>query len=363
MIIRILKVFIISILSLVVLFGLIVFRLFAIKIYDSQVQLRHMKNLEEMYESNYEPIDESEFVNFDRFDNITTLDQIKLLASHNSYKKQGSALGKFFVGLGDSFAEARALKYGYKNLTEQFESGIRSMEFDVRKRKSSFVLTHVPLVDNSSVAPDFAMALEEIYLYSSNNPTHIPMVFLIEIKEDWMMLDHALQMIDESELIQLNELIHDKLGDRLYTPNDFMQVDLSVRDTILSNGWPTVTSLLGKIIFVLHPNNMNELYESIDPTLETLSMFIGSYEDDLNHPYASFVVHNEVDVTRIQELVQDGYIVRTRVDESLIFDEERYDQALLSGAQFLTSDFTAGRSDIKVADVITLGNYTVIKRN
>ena len=353
----------ISILSVVVLFGLIVFRLFAIKIYDSQVQIRHMKNLEELYESDYESVDESQYVDFDRFDNTTTLDQIQMLASHNSYKKKGSSLGKLFVGLGDSFTEARALKYGYKNLTDQFEAGIRSMEFDVRKRKSSFVLTHVPLVDNSSVAPDFAMALEEIYLYSSNNPTHIPMIFLIEVKQDWMILDHALQTIDQIELNELNKLIEDKLKDRLYTPQDLMQDDLSVRETIVTHGWPTVTSLLGKVIFVLHPNNMNDAYEETDPTYETHSMFIGSYEDELLHDYASFVVHNEVDVTRIQELVLDGYIVRTRIDESLVFNDERYHQALLSGAQILTSDFTDGRSDLKASDIITLQNYTVIKRD
>lgn len=363
MITRILKILIISVLSIVVLFGLIVFRLFAIKIYDSQVQMRHMKNIIEMYESSYVSIDESKFVNFDRFDDTTTLDQIQLLASHNSYKKQGSSLGKLFVGLGDSFAEARALKYGYKNLTDQFESGIRSMEFDVRKRKSSFVLTHVPLVDNSSVAPDFAMALEEIYLYSSHNPTHIPMIFLIEIKDDWMILDHALQKITQTELIQLNDLIKDKLKDSLYKPSDFMIDDLSVKETIVNHGWPTVSSLLGKVIFVLHPNNMNNLYEEIDPTFETHSMFIGSYEDDLNHDYASFIVHNEVDVTRIQELIQQGYIVRTRMDTSLIYDDSRYNDAIISGAQILTSDFTIGRSDLKEENRVTLETYTVIKRD
>ncbi|HAX02354.1 MAG: hypothetical protein A2Y45_03575 [Tenericutes bacterium GWC2_34_14] len=360
--IKILKIVLIAILSIVTVFVLIVFRLYAIKIYDSVLQQSHMKKLEAYYEDSYTPVDESQFVNFDRFDDETTLDEIQMLASHNSYKKTGSDIGKFFIGLGDSFAEARALKYGYQNLTEQFEVGIRSMEFDLRKRKSSFVLTHVPLVDNSSVAPDFAMALEEINLYSENNPTHIPIVILLEIKEDWMILDHALQDISREELIELDELLENKLGTHLYKPSDFMQDGLSIRETILNHGWPTVTSLLGKVIFVLHPNNMNQAYLDIDSSLETQSMFIGSYADELETDYASFVVQNEVDVNLISSLVSNQYIVRTRIDESLLFDQDRMDEAIISGAQILTSDFTKGRKDLDQDEMITLNNYTVIKR-
>lgn len=362
MIRRLLKTVLILVLSVVFIFFFIVIRQFSIKIYDSQVQIRHMKNLEELYETDYEPINESLFVNFDRFDDTTTLNEIQMLASHNSYKKTGSTLGHLFVGLGDSFREARGLKYTYKNLTDQFEAGIRSMEFDVRKRKDSFQLTHVPLVDNSSVAPNFQMALEEIYLYSSHNPSHIPMIFLIEIKEDWMMLDHALQKIDTQELNELNTLIKDQLKESLFTPNDMMRDDLTLKQTIQTHGWPTVTSLLGKVMFVLHPSNMNDLYESLDPTLEDLSMFIGSYEDDLDHDYASFVIHNDVNILRISELTEQGYIVRTRVDESLEFSITRFQDAIQSQATILSSDFTIGRKDIKDSEVITLNQYMIVKK-
>ena len=360
--IRILKILLITLLSVIVLFGLIVIRLFAIKIYDSIVQQQHMKKLEAMYSDNYQAIDESEFINFDRFDETIKLNEIQILASHNSYKKEGSGLGKLFVGLGDSFAEAKALRYGYKNITDQLELGIRSMEFDLRKRKDSFVLTHVPLVDNSSVAPNFSMALDEIKLYSSHNETHIPIIILLEIKDDWMILDHALQKIESDELIMLNQLLEEKLGDTLYRPSDLMQEGLSIRETIETYGWPSVSSLLGKVLFVIHPDNFNESYLSLDPTLEDLPMFIGSYEDDLEYDYASFVVHNDVDVDRITELVDQGYIVRTRIDEQLIFDQKRYHDAILSGAQLLTSDFTKGRKDLKVSQTITLDPYMIIKR-
>ncbi|MDO9630085.1 MAG: Ca2+-dependent phosphoinositide-specific phospholipase C, partial [Acholeplasmataceae bacterium] len=250
--IKIVKILMIAILSVVVFFILVVFRLFAIKIYDSNVQNAHMKTLASYYASEeFSPVDESEFINFDINDTTIKLNQIQMLATHNSYKKKGSDIGKFFVGLGDSFEEARALKYGYKNLTDQFESGVRSMEFDLRLRKTQFVLTHVPLVDNSSVAPDFSQALEEIYLFSSNNPNHIPIIILMEIKDDWMILDHALQIIEPKHLENLNGLLKDKLGNNLFTPSDMMETGKTLKETIQTTGWPSVHSLLGKVIFVL----------------------------------------------------------------------------------------------------------------
>ncbi len=56
-------------------------------------------------------------MNFDINDPSIKLDDIQMLASHNSYKKVGPAIGRFFVGLGDSFAEAKALNYGYQSIT------------------------------------------------------------------------------------------------------------------------------------------------------------------------------------------------------------------------------------------------------
>lgn len=362
MIKKIAKILLISILSVVALVVIIISRLFSVKIFDSIVQTQHMKRLDDLYsDTEYVEINDEQFVDFDLYDENIKLNDIQILASHNSYKGMSTSLGRLFVGLGDSFDEARALKYGYQSITNQLNLGIRSMEFDLRKRKDSFMLTHVPLVDNSSVAPNFALALEEIRLYSENNPVHIPIIILMEIKTDWMILDHALQDIETEELLQLDQLIKDKLGDHLYQPSDLMVNDLTVQETVTTLGWPSVQEMLGKVIIVLHPSNYNDRYEAIDPTMQTQAMFIGSYADDLDHDYTSFIVHNSVDVESIQSLVEQGYIVRTRIDDSLVFDQTRYMAALSSGAQILTSDFTGGRKDLNEDDVIDLGGYMIIR--
>jgi hypothetical protein len=65
----------------------------------------------------------------------------------------------------------------------------------------------------------------------------------------------------------------------------------------------------------------------------------------------------------IQSMVQRNLIVRTRIDSNLSFDLTRYEQAIASGAQILTSDFTVGRKDLPSTDTIYLNQtYMMIRK-
>jgi hypothetical protein len=364
MLFKLFKILTITLLTIILLFFSIVLRLYGVRINDFRLQRNHMNQLVKMYDDQYQPIDESSFLNFEMTDDLR-LNQIQMLATHNSYKKTGVPLGRLFVGLGtNDFNEAKALKYGYQTITNQLSLGIRSMEFDLRLRKTNFELNHVPLVDNSSVAPNFKLALEEIKMFSSNHPNHMPIVIIMEIKDDWMILDHALQKIETRHLITLNDLIKDTLEDHLFVPNDMIEPNLSLKASIDLNGWPKINTLLGKVIFVLHPGSFTDLYHQIDETLETLPMFIGLYHNQIDRDYASFVVHNTPDVLLIQQMVAQNLIVRTRMDSDLVFLETRFQNAIESGAQILTTDFSVGRKDIKTSDIIYLDDKkTIILRN
>ncbi|MCF7930370.1 MAG: hypothetical protein K9L02_02545 [Acholeplasmataceae bacterium] len=351
------KIILILILTVIILFVALVVRFYAVKLADIRIQTKHLNQLETYYESpEFDAIDDTLFTDFNPSDTSIKLNDIRILASHNSYKKYGTTLGKFFIGLGSTKEEAEGFKYGYKNFTEQFEAGIRSMEIDLRLRKTEFMLTHVPLVDNSSVAPLFSLALDEIALFSENNPNHIPIIILMEIKDDWMILDHALQNIGSDQLKNLNTLIETKLGDRLFTPNDMLENGKTLNETVQTTGWPSVSSLLGKVIFVLHPGSFTQTYYEIDSSLASLPMFIGIYPDQTSQSYASFIVHNDPDVSAISQLVNQGYIVRTRIDADLVYRQQDYDDALASGAQILSSDYTIGRSDLEIDAYIYLPN-------
>jgi len=361
---RVLKVSILTISFLLILFIGIVIRLVSVRAIDLNKQKRHMQGLEDLYQANdFDDLDESSFVNFDITDPTLKLDDIQMLASHNSYKKIGPAIGRFFVGLGDSFDEARALNYGYKNITDQLNLGIRSFEFDLRYRRGKFELTHVPLVDPSSHAINFELLLEEMKLFTEHQ-THLPIIVLIEIKDDWMILDPFLDDFDADVLESLDELIEEKLQTALFRPSDMVDETEILRDVIMNDGWPTVNSLSNQIIFILHPGNYTTSYYEIDQTLQSQSMFIGSgYTEDLPE-YASFFVQNEVDTEKIQNLVNQHFMVRTRIDSNLNFTESRFLDAIESGAQILTTDFSIGRSDLDINDVIYLErDKTIIRKD
>lgn len=349
-ILKLLKIIAGIFLGLIIVFvGLILF-FQLIRIRDLYEQKQYLNNLATVYED-YNPVDESEFTSFTTADENLYLNEIQLLASHNSYKKRGTNIGKLFVGLGDSFEEARKLRYGNPKLTTQLNQGIRSFELDVRVRKDQFEAIHVPLVDNSSTAPNFALGLQEIALWSTNNPTHIPLFILLELKNDWMILDPALKDFTDESLLELDQLIATSFGSHLITPNDIKGNADSLKEAVNTNGWPLLTDTLGKVIVILHPGDYTDQYVQLDASLDSLHMFPAVSLSSADANYAAFVVHNNPNPVEIQPLINDNFIVRTRADADLIPDETGLSEALLSGAQLISSDFIPGHT-IKGYDFI-----------
>lgn len=348
---------IIKVLIIIILFLFIsIIYLTSIRGSDLRKQKKHLTSVINSYE-NYEPIGYQDYASSD-ISNLA-LNEVKFLASHNSYKKQGSALGRFFVGLFDSFSEARALKYSYKPLTEQLQSGIYSFELDIRLRKNEFEVTHVPLVDNSSNSVNFRNALEEINLFIENEDETFPIIVLLEIKDDYMFLDPFLNKIESEELIKLEEVIIDVLGDKVYSPLNLINNEINLKESV-DKGWPTVEELSNKVLFVVHAGKYSRLYSQTKQIDERV-LFTAKYYDeiDLN---SVFVIHNSINISRIQDLVSNNYIVRTRIGSTTSYTEEQLNNALVSGAQILTTDFSIARSDIKEHLYLEDKKYTIIKR-
>jgi len=348
--------------SIVLIFFGMVTYLSLIRVSDMSTQRRELIRIKEQYEDEYVPIDESIFVNFNLGDQDIRLNEIQMIASHNSYKKLGTKLGKFFVGLGDSFEEARAMEYHNDPLTDQLNLGIRSFELDIRNRNGIFEVTHVPLVDNSTNALNLQLAFEEVFLWSRNNPNHIPIILLLELKNDWMMLDPLMDDFTETELEALDVLIKDSFKTRLITPKNVIGTHLSLRDKIVEDGWPLLKNTLGKILVVLHPGSHTDMYVGMDPTFQTMAMFPAASNRDIYHDYTSFVVHNDPNVESINDLVSRNFIVRTRIDVNLKSVSLRYAKGVASGAQILTTDFHPGHNIKGTTHVAYLNDtYTVVK--
>lgn len=264
--------------------------------------------------------------------------RLRLLATHNSYRAAGTKLGLFLVGLVEPEWPAK-LAYGHRPLREQLDSGIRSFEFDLRPKGRGFVLSHVPLVDQRSVAPDFKVALEELALWSDRNPGHLPIVVIVEAKDDYAFLDPGLGPWNLAAFGRLDTALRESLGSRLYGPDEFRGESVDLPTARARSGWPDLGELRGRFLFILHEDErFRRIYTSDRPALEGASLFTCAPADAPDS--AGFAILNEPeDSGRIMDALRRGFVVRTRADADLDTSRARLEAALVSRAQLVSTDF------------------------
>jgi hypothetical protein len=273
---------------------------------------------------------------------------LRYLATHNSYRRSSDPLRLFYIGLVEPAWPAK-LAYSHPSLTDQLDSGIRSLELDVRAREGDFVLAHVPLVDDRSDEPDFALALEELALWSDRNPGHVPLVVILELIDDYSFLDPALRKWDAAALDRLDAALRAGLGSRLLTPDELRGAAPTLAAALLERGGPKLGALRGRIIVVLHQDEaLRRLYTEGRPNLEGRPVLFGRAMLDCapsGSPDEAVAILNEPigDQAEIAARSAKGVLVRTRADADLVRSPELLTAALSSGARIVSTDFPPGR--------------------
>ncbi|MFT4633380.1 MAG: hypothetical protein ACI8PP_002608 [Candidatus Pseudothioglobus sp.] len=303
--------------------------------------------------------------------NALRLNEIQMIGSHNSFKKNIDATLLFILGLLDSDLAA-GLDYAHMPLTDQLQLGIRSLELDVYfdphgghysspfgsrlgpfssdfdeakvMQESGFKVLHVQDIDYRSHCLTLRNCLEQIRAWSRANPRHIPLIITINPKDDvipqagfeppFMFTAAAWESLDN----EFNAV----LSQQIVKPDDIRGATKTLKESILA-GWPTVDSLRGKVIFVLDaPASKTRDYVADHPELKGRVMFVNLPEES---SMASFRIVNEPveDLNYIRGLVAEGFMVRTRADadtiESRRGDETRLKAAIDSGAQVISTDY------------------------
>jgi len=299
------------------------------------------------------------------------LNEIQFIGSHNSYKKEiDPFLLKFLKLINKSVGEG--LDYSHQSLDQQLELGLRSLELDVYfdpegghysspwgaklgpfstkfdedgvMKEPGFKVLHAQDVDFRSHCLLFRQCLEQIKLWSENNSDHLPLIVTInpkdvEIKQRGFELpikfsSEAWKDLDEEIRLVLDELI--------LVPDDVRGSFTNLRDAVLS-AWPTLSMSRGKIIFVLDaPKSYQDGYILNHPMLQGRVIFVDVPEDS---ELASFRIVNDPirNLDYIQNLVRQGFIVRTRADadtkEARSGDYTRLEAAIESGAQIISTDY------------------------
>jgi hypothetical protein len=299
------------------------------------------------------------------------LNEVQVIGSHNSYHVQPTPELIDLYVLFDP--NAIFWEYTHRPLVEQFEQlGIRQIELDIvvddpqggryahplgpevigqsihlpEHEVPGLKVIHVPDLDFMTTCTLFVECLAQLRDWSDANPGHLPVLVLVELKDDAPPLAILTQPIPfgAAEMDQIDAEIRSVFPeDQILTPDDVRGSRATLREALEKDGWPTLREARGKVLFAMDNGGAKrDLYVAGHPSLAGRVLFTDSPPGS---PEAAFAKRNDPigQFADIQQLVKDGYIVRTRADadtvEARTGDTTMRDAALASGAQYVSTDY------------------------
>jgi hypothetical protein len=305
-------------------------------------------------------------------DDCVRFNEIQMLGTHNSYHVAPAP--PTLAALGE---RGRNLDYTHRPLVAQLsELNIRQFELDVfadptggRFAKPAalrtikgleppgpellvpgFKVLHVQDIDYRTTCATLVACLVAIRDWSRANPSHVPILILIEAKdgalEDPDGVGYVKPLpIDADGLRSLDKEIRSVFDDdHIVTPDRVRGRHATLSAALKSDGWPLLRAARGKVLFALdNTDNHRTDYLAGNPSLEGRVMFVSSTPGE---PSAAFIKMNEAlgeDEARIRLNVKNGFLIRTRADiptvEARNGDTTRRDAAFRSGAQYVSTDY------------------------
>jgi Phosphoinositide phospholipase C, Ca2+-dependent len=307
------------------------------------------------------------------------MNELQVIGTHNSYHREISkaeeAAYEELINAPDDYD--LFLAYSHATLPNQLEhQDIRGLELDLFPDADGglyaepLVRTELglgPLPDPDWLEPgikvlhsvdfdyhttcvQFVTCLEQVHEWSEDNPGHVPLLIMLELKQSD---PRAVQLggvvappWNGAALDTLDEEIRSVFDERdMITPDDIRRRGRTLEQSVLRDGWPSLDRSRGKVAFLLDndPGPIRNAYTAGRPNLEGRVLFTNSragFQD------AAFIKRNEprnANTAQIQQLVRDGYLVRTRSDVPLgtvtSGDTAQLEAALESGAQLVSTDF------------------------
>ena len=316
------------------------------------------------------------------------LNDMTVLGSHNSYHlRPGPEAYAAILALSQELAES--IDYSHRSITEQLDGfGVRQFEIDVfadpdgglYANRAAMPIIGLPL--ESGIAeldgPGFKvlhtqdfdfetncltlqLCLGEVRAWSDANPTHLPLMIMIEVKEESvpaaaadagielpeLPIDWTIPIATSAEMLATLDLeLIEAIGrDAIITPDDVRGDAATLEEVVLADGWPTIEESRGKVMFAMvNTGEARSLYREGAPSLEGRAMFTTS---DPGSPDAAFIrIDDPVGgAEAIAQRSAEGYLIRTRTDsptaDARTGDTTRREAALSSGAHYLSTDYYA----------------------
>jgi hypothetical protein len=217
-------------------------------------------------------------------------------------------------------------------------------------RQPGVKVFHIADLDYKTTCVRLVTCLEQVRAWSDANPGHVPLPIMLELKQsDRRAVEQGGVVApawDAAALDALDAEIRSVFSERdMITPDDVRRPGRTLEQSVLSHGWPGLESSRGKVLFLLDndPGAIRNAYIAGRPSLQGRVLFTNSRAGFTD---AAFIKRNEPrggNTAQIQQLVRDGYLIRTRSDVPLgtvtSGDTEMLEAALASGAQLISTDF------------------------
>ncbi len=256
-------------------------------------------------------------------DSELRLNQIQVLGTHNSYHRAGPLA--YLI---------KDWRYTHEPLDTQLDMGVRQFELDLHYGLFGLEVYHVPVVDGLTTAKYFEDQLETLYNWSLNNPGHLPIMVIMELKDelDIIKFSGRINKVDE-------EILNIWPRERIITPDDVRGEYATLPAAIQSAGWPSLSFCRDKIMFMLH--NGGDYRDEYFAEGQNKIMFADAAFD---HPYGGWKTLNTPG-DDVKEQVENGLLVRTRADaeceQAINEDYTTQEAAWACGAQMVSTDFPA----------------------
>ncbi len=310
------------------------------------------------------------------FPDSIPMNEIRVLASHNSYKIQPTARTMKFINRFKSFLgeenQPFQLAYSHRSISEQLSTyHIRGLELDVYNdpkggryfkhrlnffipkqrireetykelKAAGFKVIHIPDIDYQTNYLTLTSALSELNTWSISNPKHAPIFVNIELKGSALGDEAGILRLfgfkkaipfDRAALNQMDSVFQATLK-TMYRTTEFLNHELTLQDRILHQGWPTLGEVRGRIFVIIQGSGASN-YTELGGAFK-----YGSSEN----PNCIFLLCDDPLANEMLIRQQRStHIIRTRTDAGTIEarnnDYTRLNNALETGAQILSTDY------------------------
>lgn len=293
------------------------------------------------------------------------IDQLQSFGTHNSYHLQISDRELQVARLADSYADQ--LEYQFPPVGDQLRAGLRVLELDLYPDPAGGLYSdpllrrltglgtlpglgapgtkvlHIADADYRSTCVTLVACLRQLAAFDRADPGHSPVFVLLELKDS----DNRIERLggvrappwDAAALATLDSEIAGQLGDAVITPDDIRRPGLTLEQSALAGGWPTLAQARGRTLFAFDngPGPARDAYLTGHPGLVGRQVFTNAEPGDAD---AAFVLRDDPTGSGAQgiaDLVRRGHLVRTRADDGPA-DADRLAAARASGAQLISTD-------------------------